>query len=527
MHASVPTLLWTWLISASQLVTNAARPGEAPVPPPGGAPAAAGVAAGVAAPSQPGDGWTTLEEHWYALELAGAHAGWMRIAVETDGRDLRTSTDQELSLSRGGVTARIALASAFIETRDAAPRSMRLRQEMGQQPVSTVWTFTETGVREVQTQGGAEKVAEHPLPSAGWLTPRAVQAWWLEQREAGAAEITYRTIDGQAGLAPMTVTSRLVGEEVYQSERGPVPVTVWKTTTSLMPGVEAVEWFDVHGVPQRVEVMMPFGRMVTRATSEERAKKRGDVVLAPDVLLSTVVRPDRPFEDAHRATAATLRLRVREGVMPELPQAGAQRVERGDDPRSATVRVALDERQPAAPAELEAAGYRASSVMVDADDELVAKLAARAVRGVSDDPMQKAIALRAYVHNHISRKGMETAFASASETARTRTGDCSEHAVLLCAMLRAQEIPARIATGLVYTDAFAGQHDIFGWHMWTQALIGGNWIDFDATLGNRYNAAHVLTAVSSLDTEAFATDMASMIMLMGNLEIEIVDIQYD
>ena len=40
-------------------------------------------------------------------------------------------------------------------------------------------------------------------------------------------------------------------------------------------------------------------------------------------------------------------------------------------------------------------------------------------------------------------------------------------------MLRADGIPARVASGLVYADGFLGSRDIFGWHMWTQALIDG------------------------------------------------------
>ena len=122
---------------------------------------------------------------------------------------------------------------------------------------------------------------------------------------------------------------------------------------------------------------------------------------------------------------------------------------------------------------------------------------------------------------------MQTAFAAASETARTKEGDCSEHGVLLCALLRADGIPARVATGLVYADAFAGAQGIFGWHMWTQALIDGKWVDFDATLPVRYNATHVLTSTSSLADGLGAADMGSVIQLIGNLEIEVVDVQYE
>jgi transglutaminase-like putative cysteine protease len=138
--------------------------------------------------------------------------------------------------------------------------------------------------------------------------------------------------------------------------------------------------------------------------------------------------------------------------------------------------------------------------------------------------MARAQALRRFVHEHITAKNLDTAFATASETARMKRGDCSEHAVLLCALLRAAEIPARTASGLVYADAFAGERDLFGWHMWTQALIGGKWVDLDATLPVRYDAAHVLVGTSSLAEGMGDADLSHLLILLGNLEIEVLEV---
>jgi hypothetical protein len=71
-------------------------------------------------------------------------------------------------------------------------------------------------------------------------------------------------------------------------------------------------------------------------------------------------------------------------------------------------------------------------------------------------------------------------FATATEAAKSREGDCSEFAVLLAAMLRANKIPARIAVGLVYLE----HSQAIGFHMWTEAYLGGRWIPLDATLAD-------------------------------------------
>ena len=240
--------------------------------------------------------------------------------------------------------------------------------------------------------------------------------------------------------------------------------------------------------------------------------------------MQTFVKADAPIENPRSARTAIFRLRVREGEMPELPSAGAQRVKAGADGKSALLRIDIDDSLPAEEADLENADYREPSSMANSGDELIQKLAARACADAGDNPMARAEALRRFVHEHITAKDLDTAFATASETARMKTGDCSEHGVLLCAMLRAEGIPARAASGLVYADAFAGEEDIFGWHMWTQALIGGKWVDLDATLPSRYDAAHILTGTSGLGESSGEADLAPMLLLLGNLEVEVVEV---
>lgn len=86
------------------------------------------------------------------------------------------------------------------------------------------------------------------------------------------------------------------------------------------------------------------------------------------------------------------------------------------------------------------------------------------------------------------RRTGRSRYASASEAARRGEGDCSEHGVLLAAVLRADAIPSRVCSGIVYTERAAHSYaqaapaegrsgpsvqGSFAWHAWTQALIGG------------------------------------------------------
>ena len=118
-------------------------------------------------------------------------------------------------------------------------------------------------------------------------------------------------------------------------------------------------------------------------------------------------------------------------------------------------------------------------------------------------------------------------FATASEVARSKSGDCTEHALLTAAMLRVAGIPSRVASGLVFADQFAGEKKVFAYHMWAQALIGtgaeAHWVDLDATLsGQAFDATHLALVVTTLKDGEFESSMAPISKMLGKLRVEVV-----
>ena len=121
--------------------------------------------------------------------------------------------------------------------------------------------------------------------------------------------------------------------------------------------------------------------------------------------------------------------------------------------------------------------------------------------------------------------------ASAAETARTRRGDCTEHGVLLAAMLRAAGIPSRVACGLIYVDGFVGSENIFGYHMWAEALLDVHgqptWVDLDATLGPEaaFDAAHIALTVTALADGQPQDALVTLATIIGRLRIKVESVQ--
>jgi len=261
--------------------------------------------------------------------------------------------------------------------------------------------------------------------------------------------------------------------------------------------------------------------IVTVLADEASTKRTGN---GPEMMLSTFVTPSRTIPRPHALKKAVFDLSVTEGELREVPATGAQSVQviEGGRRRRLTIDVALRH----ADEQMQADRYLGESGLINTTDAQVAELARRAVRGVRAEPMKRAEAIRSFVQRYIRRKSLGVGLASAAEVARNREGDCTEHAVLTTAMLRAEGIPARIATGLVLVDEIAGRKSIFGYHMWSQALIDGCWVDFDATQPHRFDATHIALSVSALEDDAFLGEMTSILPLMGRLKIDVVELEY-
>ena len=161
----------------------------------------------------------------------------------------------------------------------------------------------------------------------------------------------------------------------------------------------------------------------------------------------------------------------------------------------------------------------------------VRRIAAEAAKGAPQDKPGRAEALRRFVYDFITEKDLTVGFANASEIVRTRRGDCSEHAVLLATLLRSEGIPSRVACGLIYADEFAGARDIFGYHMWAQALLEVNgkptWVDLDGTLPPRvsFDATHIALGVSSLADGQSQDALIAIATVIGRLQLKVESIE--
>jgi len=492
----------------------------------------------------PANELVTRFDRWYVVQMQGQRAGWSRIVVVEDpatGR-FQTKTVMDFTIRRGAVPIHMMMESRFVETADGRAIEAKSVQKLGAMEMTKAMRFGAQGIEVVSSQGGREHRNTSPLPTgsgAKWLTPGAAQRYMQGQIADGGQEFEFWTIEPDLGVEPVQVRVTVRGQEDVKVFGKVVPAVVLDATVSVLPGVVTREYVDEAGrsVKSTVSIMPGMTIELIQADKELATTK----VQPAEILVSTLIKPDKAIAQPRGLRSAVYELSMSakgsghrfESI--KLPQSGFQWVRQGDPGGGPNrVHVKVDLAKPVEPSEDQPdEAHLAASVMLDHRDQKLQALLNQALggagKGAQPSSGDTAVTLHRFVHQYINERDLSVGFATASEVARTRQGDCTEHAVLLAALLRGAGVPSRVVSGLIYVDQFLGRRSVFGYHMWTQAWIkpvnggGGRWIDFDATLDKPFDAAHIALGTSRLSDDAMVNDMVAMLPMLGGLEVRVLE----
>jgi hypothetical protein len=190
----------------------------------------------------------------------------------------------------------------------------------------------------------------------------------------------------------------------------------------------------------------------------------------------------------------------RDGKGPTLVATGEQKVVVEGD--RAFVTVCRDCGKAEAETAESLAPYLRANAWVRSEDPEIRRIAAKAGTAERSIPARMA-KLEGQVRQHMHRDADYVGYADAVEALRTGRGDCTEFAVLLAALARAQGIPARVVAGMAYSSRFTGNRDSFNPHAWVQVYDGTRWSSYDAALEG-FDSAHVAIGIGTGEpTELF------------------------
>lgn len=470
-------------------------------------------------------------DQWFVDAAAGNKTGWSRRTLARNDKGQWVMTERSSSVEvHGGDKVESTGLKETVETADHRVLSITTthttQSERNKQTVGQTWVFNTDGIELISKQGDSVIKRTLPKVKGEWLSPALFAATHRAHHLAGEKHFEIATLDLGLGSAPFMSRYDRVGEETLKLPIGEVKAVKYKMTYSNLPGVVSHEWYDAEGKFVNNSYTMSGIEFTNHAATPELAQAAFEPT---EMTAVSVVAVDRPIP-----TPALLKKAVYEleysPECPLLPASVAEQKVEKLGPGRARVTVDLGSMNASAPPTEADLG---TSIQVDYKDPAVLALVPKIFARFGDAKLseeRRASETTRFVSRYLAGgAALDVPNGTASATAKSKSGDCTEHATLLTALLRAQGIPARGATGMSYADdeGFVGHKNAFIYHMWTQAWLKdengkGRWVNLDAAL-RRYDAVHILLGTSSMDDATGADEEAKVMPLMESLKVKLVE----
>lgn len=484
-------------------------------------------------PTDASDKVLSSETHWGAIVHQREKVGHTMEKIEYldyEGTPyVRMTTSQQMVVKRAGQGLTIRAEHVFLETPEG--HLVKFTSKIDQNGAVTRFSGeVASGGRslKITTESTAQQHATTETvkwqPEYGGLF-----AVYLLTHDSpiGPAEVRDTTALEPTINQPCSTRVEALDRELVEMLDGSSYRALKARQVKQIPGQSAVDttiWVDDDG--DIIKMVLPLQQMEMYRCSKEFALSRNKPIEF-DLAVDTIVPVSgMPRVGREHLPELTYQVQLKSGNPAEVFSAETNQVLTEVDKHTANLKVWRIRPETTLPPPLAEADHPgeeelASSPLIEVDHAAVQKLAKEAKLSPEDDPWQKAVALERFVHEKIEQKDFSQGFLSAGAVAQQQVGDCTEHAVLLMALLRAHEIPSRGALGLVYVDDYGGKQG-FAYHMWTEAWIGDRWIPLDATRGKGgIGVDYIKVTQSSLGGSGAFAAFLPVSQVIGQLEIRV------
>jgi hypothetical protein len=478
-------------------------------------------------------------EEWAVLTLDGKRCGFdSTLTLQFDkpaGPQYQTVHQEEFAVRRMQTYLKIIETSKITEDADGGVLSFEEKTEGAGSDISS------SGQREgdelvVSSRG---QTVRYRIPRLAALGPEAVRRLGNALPLKPGQAFSYASFESDYPQAAVLQSGHVVGQEMRQVGAAKRQVWLLSSNTSLMPGLVGKSWVDDHG--NDVESILDIPGI---GNLDEIVSTRADCMKQPEgaeIFSTNLIRPQRPIPDPHREAEAIYRITTDDTSQRlHLWNEGEQRV-LSSRPGMIEVAVTVPKIVPAdASYRLphadtpELHSYLQASAYLEIGSPEIQALARQAV-GDEKNPVRAAVRIQNFVRAYITKKDLKIGFASAEETARSREGDCTEHAVLCAALGRAVGLPTRCVVGFGYippgvdeptiTNTVDRDTGLFGFHMWAEAWIAPHrWMAMDAALDG-FDVGHIAIAKTALEEVNPLADLnLPILQLMRKLRIQVLQV---
>lgn len=477
-----------------------------------------------------------IHETWDTAFIKGHKIGYFHVKVRESEKNGKTfvyaTKEQRLTVKRFGQLVEQWAEDATLEDPDGNVLVVRMRQGLSKEQMLAITGQVQGETLRVQGEGPAAQAQDIPW-AEGVIGIASESRLYRDRKPKPGQSFDYLYYEGRLNrVVKITITAE--AQELVAIVQGQPPTKMIRLKATMEPIGNfklpaSTIWCDAETYePLRTDTEMPSlgGKLIVlRTTKEVALRPVGNV---PDLFDVQSIRLDRPIPSVHDQEKVVYNFKVEsDGELATLlPQDSRQALADVNEKAGSFALTVQAVRAPQANTEGQPAGeeYLSKSFFIDWDNEAVQKhsRSALSVLPATASDWERAKAIERWVQQNMKAVEFSQAMASASETARTLSGDCTEYAMLAVGMCRAAGIPSRTALGLVYAPGREGK-PFLAYHMWFEVYVGGQWVALDATLGRgSVGPGHVKITDASWDKErSFAPLLPVLRVLSAQPKVEV------
>ena len=459
----------------------------------------------------------TPVDRWYEVYLGGGKVGYVSDIMQKDGDVIKSRNEFVMQIKRAGQSIEITVEQETKEKISGELIEFSTETKMAGIPMLKKGRVEGKELVVYEKQFISGKETRYPFDPEGGMS------WGLRKQvlENGfqKAGKTYelKVYSPDMGMKkPVKAKIICFGEKPIQiGEKKIKAFEVDMELNSPFGSMITKSWFDENCVALKTVMNMGGMKISIIEVPKKKAKKTEEET--HELLLSSVVPLNVAVPKSEKNIFIMKAIKGKWSA--KLFEGNGQKIEKINDN---SIRVIVDQslKKKKVEGETDLKPFLSSSVYLDTDDLLIKKLAKKG-KGKAKTPQEIAKKLTKFVFRYMTNKNYEVGFATASEVARNKAGDCTEHSILLAALGRALDIPSRVVTGLVYADEFEEQKDVLVYHMWTQFYMDDEWVNLDAALGLVKCPADRITFVVDSMEEDTMHSVIPLMELIDNLKVTV------
>lgn len=466
------------------------------------------------------------EERWLLVSISGQPVGSFHESVAGRDGTLVTETETRMVINRLGHRVEVAVTATSRESAEGRLRDATTGLKMSDQTTTMAAEVGEGTVRLRSQAGG--KSFERTVPFSGELLgPEGIRQATVGRLARPGDVLQVQTWSPELG-AVATVHRTLLALEPAQ---GTAAARKIEEKTEGYPGVRTL-WLDGDGRLLASEEAGPFGVVRTALSDEATARRTMEAggELPAEAYTGTIARTQVRIPQARRLAWMKLRITHHNPGLgwPDLDRPGQRVVAKTD----AALEVEISRRRPpAGPHPFPVAATAATREYLEQylepnafiqSDEPALRAKAREIVGGETDLVKAVLELERWVAESM-QFDLGIAMAPSVELFQNRRGTCVGYATLLTTLARSVGIPSRVVMGYVYVDG------MFGGHAWMEALVGDDWVPFDAAVvgPGSADAARFAFLATSLRDGAGEFSAGPALQMYGQIDVRVLGLAVD